>query len=113
MKLINKDEVLTGDKYSYLITLNAKRMEVINRTHSPAKKIISAAFSSFLLRSDCPRIERKERMQLNIKRIMAAKVISSIIDCSDFPSSLIDVRIRKQMPSKLDDVFKICGDLSG
>jgi hypothetical protein len=58
-------------------------------------------------------MDRKERKQLSIKRIIAAKVISSMTVCRDFPSTLSDVIRRKQMPNKFDDVFRICGDLSG
>ena len=37
-------------------------------------------------------------------------VTSSIIVFSDLSSSFIEVSTKKQIPSKLEDAFKICGD---
>ncbi len=91
----------------YLIILNEKRIVVINRTNNPVRKIKSAAFSIVWLYFDCFRIDKKDKRQLAIKRIMATKVISSMIVFSDFPNTLSEVKTRKQIPNRLEDVFKM------
>jgi hypothetical protein len=68
-------------------------------------------FSNFLL-FIFPLIDKKERMQLAIKRIMAIVVNSSIIVFCAMLSSFKEVNTTKQSPSKLEDAFNICGDLS-
>ena len=68
-------------------------------------------FSSFLLCLVCFLIDRNDSRQLNIKRTIARKVISSIAVCRDFPNTFSDVKRRKQIPNRFDDVFKMCGDL--
>jgi len=59
-----------------------------------------------------PRIDKKENMQLAIKKMMATMVTSSIIVFSDLSSNFNEVSTIKHMPSKLEDAFKICGDFS-
>ena len=44
--------------------------------------------------------------------MIAEKVISSIIVCSDFPNTLREVKTRKQIPNRLDEVLRICEGLS-
>lgn len=43
---------------------------------------------------------------------MATMVTSSIMVFSDLSSNFKEVSTIKQMPSKLEDAFKICGDFS-
>ena len=69
-------------------------------------------FSRFLLCLVCFRIDKKDSRQLNINKMIATKVISSITVCCDFPNTFNDVRRRKQIPKRLDDVFRMWGDLS-
>lgn len=69
-------------------------------------------FSRSLLRLVCFLIERNDRRQLNINKTVATKVMSSIAVCCDFPNTFSDVKRRKQIPKRFDDVFKMCGDLS-
>ena len=69
-------------------------------------------FSRFLLCLVCFLIDRNESRQLNINRTIATNVISSIAVCWDFPNTFNDVKRRKQIPNRFDDVFKMCGDLS-
>ena len=59
-----------------------------------------------------PRIDKKENIQLAIKKMMATMVTSSIIVFSDLSSNFNEVNTIKHMPSKLEDAFKICGDFS-
>src|SRR4030095_2583581 len=66
----------------------------------------------FLLCFVCFLIDRNDNKQLNMNKITATKVMSSIAVCCDFPSTFSDVNRRKQIPNKLDDVFRMCGDLS-
>jgi hypothetical protein len=69
-------------------------------------------FSRLLLCLVCFLIDRNDSRQLNINRTMATKVISSIAVCWDFPNTFSDVKRRKQIPNRFDEVFKMCGDLS-
>lgn len=92
--------------------LNEKSNVVINSSDNPARKKISAIFSSLPLFLIEPLIDKKERIQLAIKNMMATVVNSSIIVLPEILSSLSDVSTTKQSPSKLEEAFKICGDLS-
>jgi hypothetical protein len=47
-----------------------------------------------------------------MNKIIATKVISSITVCCDFPNTFSDVKRRKQIPNRFDDVLRIWGDLS-
>jgi hypothetical protein len=75
---------------------------------SAIKKTISATSSIFSLRDSLLDLrERNESIQLNIKNMEASPVLSSIIVASPKLEILIDVRIIRQNPSRLDDVLKI------
>lgn len=56
-------------------------------------------------------MDKKEKIQLEIKKIHAIPVISSILDTSLNFDILSEVRTIRQNPNKLDDVLKICCDL--
>jgi hypothetical protein len=92
--------------------LKEKSKVVTNKSDNPARKNISAIFSSLPLFLMEPLIDKKERMQAAIKAMMASVVSSSIIVLPAMFKSLSDVSTTKQSPSKLEDAFKICGDLS-
>ncbi len=51
-------------------------------------------------------------MQLAIKKMIATTVISSMIVSFDLSRNRKEVRTIKQIPKRLDDAFKIWGDLS-
>lgn len=92
--------------------LNEKSKVVTNNSVNPAKKNISATFSSLPLFLIEPLMDKKERIQLAIN-IMIAKVVSSSM--SVLPAmfnNLSDVSTTKQSPNKLEEAFRICGDLS-
>lgn len=92
--------------------LNEKSSVVINNNDRPARKKTSAIFSSLPLFLMEPLMDKKERMQAAMKNMMATVVNSSIIVLPEIFNSLRDVSTTKQSPSKLEDAFKICGDLS-
>lgn len=92
--------------------LKEKSKVVTNSNDNPARKNISAIFSSLPLFLMEPLIDRKERMQLAINNMMASVVSSSMMVLPAMFSSLSDVSTTKQSPNKLEDAFKICGDLS-
>ena len=92
--------------------LNEKSKVVTNNSDNPARKNISATFSSLLLFLIDPLMDKKERIQLVIKKIMASVVNSSISVLPAMFNNLSEVSTTKQSPSKLEDAFKICGDLS-
>ena len=56
-------------------------------------------------------MERKERIQLSINRIIATEVDSSTRVSPSFFSNLSEVSTMKQMPSRLDAVLRICGEV--
>jgi hypothetical protein len=59
-----------------------------------------------------PRMERKERIQLSIKKkIATVSVLSIIVRCDNF-KNLRDVSTTKHNPNKFEDAFKICGAFS-
>ena len=92
--------------------MNEKSKVVTNNKDNPARKKISAIFSSLPLFLMEPLIDKKERMQLAINNMMATVVNSSIIVLPDMFNNFKDVSTTKQSPNKLEDAFKICGDLS-
>jgi hypothetical protein len=94
------------------IILNEKRTVVINKSDNPARKNISAMFSNLPLCLMVPLIDKKERTQLVINRIIANVIISSIIVLPDMFNNLSEVNTTKQSPNKFEEAFKICGDLS-
>lgn len=94
------------------MTLKENKRVVINNNDNPARKNKSAMFSSLPLFLIVPLIDKKERIQLAINIIMAKVVNSSIIVLPAMFNNLREVSTTKQSPSKLDEAFKICGDLS-
>ncbi|HTE10740.1 MAG TPA: hypothetical protein VK645_07215 [Chitinophagaceae bacterium] len=96
----------------YLIIFSENSMVVKKSKESPPRKIISAICSKKTLFLLMPRIDKKENIQLAIKKMMATMVTSSIIVFSDLSSSFNEVSTIKHMPSKLEEAFKICGDFS-
>jgi hypothetical protein len=92
--------------------LNENNKVVTNNNDNPARKKISAIFSSLPLFLIDPLIDKKERIQAAIKSMMATVVNSSIIVLPDMFNNLRDVSTTKQSPNKLEEAFNICGDLS-
>jgi len=92
--------------------LNEKSKVVTNNNDNPTRKNISAIFSSLPLFLMVPLMDKKERIQLAINSMMAPVVNSSIIVLPAMFNNLRDVNTTKQSPNKLEDAFKICGDLS-
>ncbi len=92
--------------------MKEKSKVVTNNSDNPARKNISATFSSLPLFLIDPLMDKKERIQLVIKKMMASVVNSSISVLPAIFNNLSDVSTTKQSPNKLDDAFKIWGDLS-
>jgi hypothetical protein len=92
--------------------LNEKSKVVTNNNDNPARKKISAILSSLPLFLIEPLMDKNERMQAAIKNMMATVVNSSMIVLPEMLSSLREVNTTKQSPSKLEDAFNMCGDLS-
>jgi len=59
-----------------------------------------------------PLMDKKERMQLAMNKMMATVVNSSMIVLPEMFNSLSEVSTTKQSPSKLEEAFNMCGDLS-
>lgn len=87
-------------------------MVVKKSKDNPPRKITSATCSKKALLRSLPRRDKKENIQLAINKMMATTVISSIIVFSDLSSNFKDVKTIKQIPSKLEDAFKIWEDFS-
>ena len=87
--------------------LNEKSKVVTNNNDNPARKNISAIFSSLPLFLIEPFIDKKERIQLAINIMIASVVNSSIIVLPAMFNNLSDVSTTKQSPNKLEDAFKI------
>jgi len=92
--------------------LKEKRSVVTNKRDSPARKNRSAMFSNLPLFLITPFIDKKERIQLDIKNNMATVVNSSMIVFPDIFNNLREVKTTKHNPNRFDEAFKICGDLS-
>ncbi|MNJ98366.1 hypothetical protein D3C87_161310 [compost metagenome] len=84
---------------------------VKKRTSRPNRNIKSANFSKRSFRSLFFLIERKERMELVMNKIIARAVVSSINVLSCIFDTLMEVSTIKHSPSKVADVFSMCGDL--
>ena len=69
-------------------------------------------FSIFPLFFIVPLIDKKESKQLVIKRMMATVTNSSMTVLPEMFNNLREVSTTKQSPSRLEDAFRICGDLS-
>jgi hypothetical protein len=87
--------------------LNEKSKVVTNNNDNPARKKISATFSSLPLFLIEPLMDKNERIQAAIKNMMATVVNSSIIVLPEMFNNLREVSTTKQSPNKLDDAFKI------
>jgi len=96
---------------NYFIKLNVTIIIVIKRQINPVKKIISATFSKWIPFTDLLRIERKDKILLLINRTVAIDVHSSINVVPLNFKTFKEVNTRKQIPSKLAEVFKMCGAL--
>ena len=92
---------------SQVIMLKEKSKVVTNNRDNPARKNISAIFSSLPLFLIEPFIDKKERIQLAINMMIASVVNSSIIVLPAMFNNLSDVSTTKQSPNKLEDAFKI------
>jgi hypothetical protein len=57
-------------------------------------------------------MERKDNIQLDIKKTIAAVVVSSIAVFCEMFSNFRDVSTTKQSPNKFEDAFRMCGDFS-
>lgn len=91
---------------------NVISIVVTKSKNSPERKITSATFSKRSLFDFLLRIDRKESTLLIINMTMATEVNSSIIVFPFRLSTLKDVRTIKQNPNRLEEVFKMWGDLS-
>jgi hypothetical protein len=85
---------------------------VTNKSSNPTRKKISAIFSSLPAFFIVPLIDKNERIQLVINKNIAAVVNSSMIVLPEIFNSLSDVSTTKQSPRRLEDAFKMWGDLS-
>ncbi len=90
-----------------------KSIVVPNMRNNPIKKIVSAIFSYRkplgleLLKA------RNEKILLAISDKIVIAVNSSIIVVALTFKIFNEVNTTKQIPSKLEEAFKICGDFSG
>jgi Ca2+-binding EF-hand superfamily protein len=91
---------------------NENSKVVTNKSTNPVKKKMSAIFSSLPAFFIVPFIDKNDRIQLVINKNMAAVVNSSMIVLPEMLSNLSEVSTTKHNPSKLEEAFKICGDLS-
>ena len=82
-------------------------MVVRNRQLRPQRKRISAIFSQSRLLRKLPLIDMKERIQLDIKKIVVPVVISSIKVASDNFNNFKEVSTTKQSPNKLEEALSI------
>jgi hypothetical protein len=92
------------------MTLKENRIIVTNKDPSPVRKMMSATFSNISDLLKLFLIDIKERMQLDIKRIVVPAVISSIMVSSESFRILREVSTTKQRPKRLEDALRICGD---
>ena len=96
---------------NYFTMLKVTIIVVKKRTNRPNRKIKSADLSNLLFKSLFFLMERKDRMELVMNKIMASAVVSSINVLSCIFDTLMEVSTIKQSPSKVADVFRIWGDL--
>lgn len=82
-------------------------MMVIKRQINPVKKTRSAIFSYLILFNEVLLIERKDKMLLLINKMVATEVHSSINVVSLNFKTFKEVNTKKQIPSKLAEVFKM------
>ena len=80
---------------------------------SPAKKAKSAMVSYFFASDEIElRIERKDKIQLIIKLTIVTAVNSSMYVVAFSFNNFNEVSTTKQIPRRLEEAFKICGDFS-
>jgi len=84
-----------------------KRSVVIKSRNKPPRKIKSAILSYKLLLCVFDLNDKKENRQLPINKIMATKVISSMIVFLSMLNNLSEVRRIKHMPNKLEAAERI------
>jgi hypothetical protein len=102
---------LLFDRLTHANTLNDTSIIINVRNDNATRNTISAIFSSFsAFSSSFVFIDRKERKQLSMRQTLAAAVPSSMIVAALNLEILIEVMIIRQKPSRLVEVFKICGD---
>jgi len=82
-------------------------MMVIKRQINPVKKTRSAIFSYLILFNEVLLIERKDKTLLLINKMVATEVHSSINVVSLNFKTFKEVNTKKQIPSKLAEVFKM------
>ncbi len=80
---------------------------VIKRQINPVKKTRSAIFSYLILFNEVLLIERKDKTLLLINKMVATEVHSSINVVSLNFKTFKEVNTKKQIPSKLAEVFKM------
>jgi hypothetical protein len=86
-------------------------MVVTKTTRMPTKNKTSAIFSHLPPSLILPLMERNESTQLSINEMIATITISSItVLCAAF-RYFKEVNTTKHKPKRLDDAFKIWGDL--
>lgn len=83
------------------------RAEITNRQKRPARKMISAMFSNRTLLTFVLRIERNDKIQLDINMNMAIAVNSSMIVFSIISFMFNEVRTIKHKPNSVAEVFRI------
>lgn len=91
--------------------MNVINIAVTKRRINPERKTKSAISSKRKFIRFFERIEIKDRILLAMKKIKANEAASSMIVDSFKLRTWIEVITIKQSPSRLDEAFKICGDL--
>ena len=79
---------------------------VANKENNPKRNIMSAIFSYQALRFFL-RMEKKERILLVMNKKIATAVTSSITVDTFKLRTLMEERIRKHIPKRLDEVLRI------
>ena len=82
-------------------------MMVIKCQMSPGKKTRSVIFSYLILFPEVLLMDRKDKMLLLINKIVTTEVYSSINVGSLNFKTFKEVNAKKQIPSKLAEVFKM------
>jgi hypothetical protein len=87
-------------------------MIVMDRQSRASKNTMSAIYSSLsALTWFLARMDRKDRTQLVMSRILAMPVISSMLEEALNFDILMEVSTMRQKPSRLAEVLRIWGDL--
>ena len=85
-------------------------MMVTNNEPNPVRKIMSAIFSNMSDLLKLFLIDIKDKMQLDIKRMVVQAVISSMMVSSESFSIFREVSTTKQSPKRFEDALRMCGD---